>query len=118
MFGLLERQSRRGKINMDQWMVWISLFTAGAAVGALVTSSLPRLRQPKKRRTDLVQARSRILAGVKEKHDQEILREIFQAKEALSGELSKSLRVLRASTERLLGEVRDDSERSEQTRLL
>jgi hypothetical protein len=101
---------------MDKWMLWISIFSAGVGVGALITTSLPRLWHPKKRRTQLVEARSRILAGAKEKHDQEILREIFQAKEALSGELNKSLRVLRDSTERLLVEVRDDLQEPEQTR--
>jgi hypothetical protein len=101
---------------MDEWMVWISVFSAGVATGVVITSALPRLWRPNKSRTDLAQARSRILAGVKEKHDQEILREIFQAKEALSGELNKSLRVLRDSTERLLVEVRDDLQEPEQTR--
>ncbi len=50
---------------------------------------------PKKRRTELVRARARIFAGMKEKHDEEILDEAFQATEAIRGELNKSLQTLR-----------------------
>jgi hypothetical protein len=83
---------------------------AGIAVGAVVTCLIPRLWKHNKGRTGLLQARARISTDVKEKHDREIRREIFQAIDALNNELNKLLRVLRDSTERLLGEVRDERE--------
>jgi hypothetical protein len=93
---------------MDNLTLRLPVFMAGVAVGALVTSVLPRLWNHKKRRMELLEARARILTGIKEKHEQEMLREIFQAKDALYGELSKSLNLLRDSAERLLGEVKDE----------
>ena len=92
---------------MDNLTLRLPVFMAGVAVGALVTSLLPRLWNHKKRRMESL-ARARILTGIKEKHEQEMLREIFQAKDALYGELSKSLSLLRDSAERLLGEVKDE----------
>jgi uncharacterized membrane-anchored protein YhcB (DUF1043 family) len=102
------RQYRRGRSTMDNLTLRLPVFMAGVAVGALVTSLLPRLWNHKKRRMELREARARILTGIKEKHEQEMLREIFQAKDALYGELSKSLNLLRDSAERLLGEVKDE----------
>lgn len=79
------------------------------AVGALITFLLPRLNSAKKRRTELINARQRILVGIKEKHEQDLRREIFQTAEALRGELNRSLRRLLNSTQRLLGQVHEDS---------
>ena len=42
---------------MDKWMLWTAIFSSGVAVGALITTSLPRLWHPKKRRTQLAEAR-------------------------------------------------------------
>ncbi len=103
---------------MENLILWAPVFIAGIAVGAIITSVLPRLWVAKKRRTELIQARARILASIKENHEQEILREIFQATEALSGELNKSLRRLLDSMERLLVQVRDDWHGQKQTRIL
>lgn len=93
---------------MDNLALSLPVFMAGVAVGAVLTSLLPRLWKHKNARTRLVEARARILTGVREKHDREIRREIFQAIDALNGELNKLLRLLRDSTEQLLEEVRDE----------
>lgn len=93
---------------MDIPTLWLPVFIAGIAAGAVVTCLLPRLWKHKNGRTESLQARAHILTGVKEKHDREIRREIFQAIDALNSELNKLLRLLRDSTERLLGEVRDE----------
>jgi hypothetical protein len=93
---------------MDNLTLSLPLFMAGVVVGAVVISLWPRLWKHTKGRTELLEARARILTGVKENHDREIRREIFQAIDALNGELNKLLRLLRDSTEQLLGEVRDE----------
>lgn len=94
---------------MANFISWILIFVAGMAVGALITFFLFRLKGGKQRRTELVNARERILAGVKQQHEQDIRREIFQTAEALRGELNSSLRRLLTSTARLLGQVHEDS---------
>jgi hypothetical protein len=93
---------------MEILTVWAPVFVAGIGVGVLITSVLPRLWHGKKQRTELVAARARVLAGIKQNHEQEILREIFRATDALRGELNKSLRAVLDSIIRLLEEVRDD----------
>jgi hypothetical protein len=93
---------------MDNPTVWLPVFIAGIVAGGVVSCLLPRLWKHKKGRTELLQARARILTGVKKNHDREVRREIFQAIDALNSELTKLLRLLRDSTERLLGEVRDE----------
>jgi len=55
----------------------------------------PYIFAARKRRTELVAARNRILAGIKEKHQEEILEEAFRTTEAIKGELDKSLQTLR-----------------------
>ena len=79
---------------MEILLFWSPVFIAGIAVGMLIKSFWPRQWSAKKRHTELVNARVRILAGVKEKHEEEMLREIFQATDALRGELNKSHRRL------------------------
>ena len=103
---------------MENLTLWAPVFLAGIGAGALIASVLPLLRLAKKRRLELESARARILAGVKEKHDQEILREIFRATDALNGEINKSLQRLRASTERLSIRLGDDGHDQKQTRTL
>lgn len=95
---------------METLTLWVPVFVAGVGVGALLTSVLSRLWHAKKKRMELTAlARSRVLAGIKQQHEQEILREIFQATNALRGELNKSLRVVLDSTMKLVCEVRSDS---------
>ena len=103
---------------MENFTLWAPVFLTGIGVGALIASALPLLRLAKKRRIEVDNARARILAGVKEKHDQEILREIFREAAALDGEIHKSLQLLRTSTETLVVKLRDAGQGHEQTRAL
>jgi hypothetical protein len=90
------------------FLSWILAFIAGVLVGSLTTFLLPRLSRSRKRRTELVNARERILAGMKEQHEQDLRREIFRTTEAIRGELNRSLGRLLNLTERVLGEVHED----------
>jgi len=88
---------------MRNLVAWFLAFTAGVTVGALGAWLLPRFNHGRKRRSEMLHARERILAGIREQHDQDIRREIFQTAEALRGELNRSLRRLLNLTERVLG---------------
>jgi hypothetical protein len=79
---------------MLTWIPDLLLFCAGVSGGVLIMMLMPYLAAGKRKRTELVAARSRILAGFKEKHDEEILDEAFRATEAIKGELDKSLTTL------------------------
>jgi hypothetical protein len=80
---------------MHNWISDLLLFGAGIAAGVLVMMILPVLSAAKKRRTALFAARSKILAGMKQKNEEEILDEAFRTTEAIRGELDKSLTTLR-----------------------
>jgi len=71
------------------------VFALGVEVGVLLITIKPYLSAAKTKRTELVAARRRILAGMKEKHEEEILDEAFRTTEAIKGELDKSLQTLR-----------------------
>jgi hypothetical protein len=79
---------------MENWTNCSLAFAAGIGVGIAVAALKPYIFAAKKRRTELVAARSRILAGIKEKHQEEILDEAFRTTEAIKGELDKSLQTL------------------------
>jgi hypothetical protein len=102
---------------MENIMLWVAVFSAGAVVGALLTLVLPIAGNSQKKFTDLVGARARILAGIKENHEQEILREIFRTTESLQGDLNRALRLLRDLMETLLNQVRDDWQAQQENRL-
>jgi hypothetical protein len=80
---------------MEDWISDLLLFSAGVAGGVLIMILMPTLSVAKKRRTELVAARTRMLAGIKHRHDEEILDEAFRTTEAIRGELDKSLQTLR-----------------------
>ncbi len=80
---------------MDDWISDLLIFCAGVAGGILIASITPYLSLAKKRRTQLVAARARMLANLKEIHDEEILDQAFRTTEAIRGELDKSLETLR-----------------------
>lgn len=80
---------------MTSWISDLLLFAAGVAGGLLVAEIKLYLTTAKRQRTQLVAARTRILAGIKEKHEEEILDEAFRTTEAIKGELDKSLQTLR-----------------------
>jgi|SRR5215510_7617059 len=80
---------------MDNWISDLLIFAAGIASGVLIASLKPLFLVAKRRRTELVAARARMIAGIKEKHEEEILDEAFRTTEAIRGELDKSLATLR-----------------------
>ena len=80
---------------MDEWISDLLIFAAGVAAGILITSIKPLIVSGKKQRTDLVMARTRMLAGIKEKHEEEILDEAFRTTQAIRSELDQSLATLR-----------------------
>jgi hypothetical protein len=80
---------------MDDWIPDLLIFSAGIAGGVLLTSIKPFLAASKHRRTAMAAARARMLADLKEKHDEEILDQAFRTTEAIKGELDKSLDTLR-----------------------
>ena len=87
---------------MDDWISDLLIFCAGLAGGVLVASVKPYLSAAKTRRTQLVAARTRMLADLKEKHDEEILEQAFRTTEAIKGELDKSLDTLRKTLDTML----------------
>jgi hypothetical protein len=80
---------------MEDWISDLLIFCAGIAGGILIASIKPYLTAAKSRRTQLVAARERMLADLKEKHEEEILDQAFRTTEAIKGELDKSLDTLR-----------------------
>ena len=80
---------------MDDWISDLLLFSAGIAAGILITSIKPLISSGKRQRTELVMARARVLAGIKEKHEEEILDEAFRTTQAIRSELDQSLATLR-----------------------
>jgi|SRR6266550_2832499 len=84
---------RRAK--MRDWISDLLLFSAGIAGGYLITNIKPYFRATKQQRIAMVAARTRILADVKDRHEEEILHEALRTTEAIRGELNKSLQTLR-----------------------
>jgi len=99
---------------MEDWVSDLLLFSAGIAGGILIMILIPTLSVAKKRRTELVAARTKVLAGIKHKHDEEILDEAFRTTEAIRGELDKSLQTLRKTLNAVL-EPADDQRNGQQT---
>ena len=93
---------------MENVLIEVAVFCAGILVGAVLSSISSRRLDPGKHRTELTNARERILAGLKQNHEKEIMREIFRATDALNGELDHSLRLMTRSMEKLLVEVREE----------
>ena len=79
---------------METWLSYLVVFALGVEVGALAITLKSRLSATKTQRTEQVAARGRILAGIKEKHDEEILDQAFRTTEAIKRELDKSLQTL------------------------
>lgn len=80
---------------MRDWISDLLIFSAGIAGGILISKLEPYFRAAKKQRTEIVATRARILADIKEKHDEEILHEAFRTTEAIRSELDKSAQLLR-----------------------
>jgi len=87
---------------MDNWIPDLVIFVAGIAVGMLVALILPGRATTKKQTSELYAARTRILADIKEKHNEEILDQAFRTTEAIRGELDKSVTTLRKTLDAVL----------------
>lgn len=95
---------------MENLLLWLAVFLAGIAGGAFGSSVVSRV---KNRRRELVVARTRILAGVKEWHEQEILRQLLPAIDTINNEMNKSFGRLAPALEKLLIHIRDDKVRKQ-----
>jgi hypothetical protein len=80
---------------MGAWISDLLLFSAGITGGILVTMIKPIVSAAKRRRTEVIAARTRILADMKHQHDKEILDEAFRATAEIRGELDKTRETLR-----------------------
>jgi hypothetical protein len=80
---------------MRKYISDLLIFSAGIAGGILISKVEPYLRTAKNQRTQIVATRARILADIKEKHNEEILHEAFRTTEAIRSELNKSVQLLR-----------------------
>jgi hypothetical protein len=80
---------------MRDWISDLLMFSAGITGGILISKLQPYFRAAKKPRPEMVATRARILADIKEKHDEEILHEAFRTTEAIRNELDKSVQLLR-----------------------
>jgi hypothetical protein len=75
---------------MDDWISDLLIFSAGVTGGILISIIVSFLRTNQRQRTDLVETRTRILADIKEQHEQEILHAAVRTAEDIRGELHKS----------------------------
>lgn len=87
---------------MHDWISDLLLFGSGVAGGILIMILIPSLSAVQKRHAHLARARTRMLAGIKQQHDEEILEEAFRTTEAIRGELDKSLQTLRKTLDTVL----------------
>jgi len=100
---------------MRDWISDLLIFSAGIAGGILITKLQPYFRAAEKHRTALIAARARILAGIKEKHDEEILDEAFRTTEAIRSELSRSAQLLRKTLLTVKEPTKDQSKDEHQS---
>ena len=87
---------------MLTWIRIALIFFAGIVSGILIAVVWTRFSSANRNRRDLTVARRRILIGIRETHNEEILHEAFRATEDLRSELFKSLHRLRASMNLML----------------
>ena len=87
---------------MEDWISDLLIFSAGITGGILITSIKPILSAARMRRTQIVATRARMLADIKEKHDEEILDQAFRTAEAIRRELDQSLDALRKTLNAVL----------------
>jgi hypothetical protein len=75
---------------MDDWISDLLIFSAGVTGGILVSIIVSFLRTNQRQRTDLAATRTRILADIKEQHEQEMLHAAVRTAEDIRGELHQS----------------------------
>ena len=96
---------------MRDWISDLLIFSAGVAGGILITTIKPLVSAAKQRRTEMVARRERLLASIKEKHDQEILHKAFETTEAIRSELNNSMQTLRNTLTTVLNPPNEPSAR-------
>ncbi|MGH7851887.1 MAG: hypothetical protein ACREP3_00480 [Candidatus Binatia bacterium] len=79
---------------MGDWISDALIFSAGVAGGVLISEITSIFRGNKRRRTEVVAMRTRVLSELKEHHDREILHAAFRTTEDIKSELNKSLQTL------------------------
>jgi adenine-specific DNA methylase len=93
---------------MGDWISDVLLFSAGIAGGILITMIVSSFRLDKRRESELAAARARVLADIKQQHDQEILDAAFRTTEDIQGELNTSLQRLRETVSTALQPVPEE----------
>ena len=76
---------------MSLAIVVFAVFIAGTATGYFIAMFLAHLGIAKKERTEKVIVRSRILADIKQQHEQEVLQQIFKTVDAIHTDTENSL---------------------------
>ncbi len=80
-------------------------FIAGIAMGFLVISLLEYFRLGKRRDADQAKAEGHIIAQMRQEHEKEVVRQIFQIVEQINGKTAKSINSLLETLENLLIEI-------------
>jgi hypothetical protein len=93
---------------MGDWISDVLIFSAGVAGGVLISELTSVFHQNKRRRTEAVAMRARVLSGLKENHDREILHAAFRTTEDIKSELNKSLQTLCKTVTTVLDPVHDE----------
>ena len=93
---------------MGDWISDVLLFSAGIAGGILIMLIVSSFRSDKRRELKLAAARARVLADIKQQHDQEILNAAFRTTEDIQGELNTSLQRLRETVSTALQPVPEE----------
>jgi hypothetical protein len=75
---------------MGDWIPDLLMFAAGFTGGILYSMIASSLRAGKRQPADLLGTRTKILADVKQQHEQEILSAAVRTAEDIRGELQKS----------------------------
>lgn len=93
---------------MGDWISDVLLFSAGIAGGILIMLIVSSFRLDKRRELALAAARARVLADIKQQHDQEILNAAFRTTEDIQGELNTSLQRLRETVSTALQPIPEE----------
>lgn len=79
---------------MGDWISDALMFSAGVAGGILINEITSIFRGNKRRYTEVVAMRARVLSDLKKHHDREILHAAFRTTEDIKSELNTSLQTL------------------------
>ena len=92
---------------MGDWISDVLIFSAGVTGGILICQITSIFRGNRRRRTEIVAMRSRVLSDLKDHHDREILHAAFRTTEDIKSELNKSLQTLCKTVTTVLDPVHD-----------